>query len=129
MALVKLLDEEGERLSGLKVSIYYEKKKAPFRLFKVINLGRELRLENLTGLQAKVLLALLWAPTGLGTKEIAALVGCTTSAACRALASLCAQGLVSKVSRGLYEVNSSLAHFGKWLSPSRRHPQSQREKQ
>jgi hypothetical protein len=127
MALVKLLDENGERLSGLKVAIYYEKKRAPFQLFKVINLSCELPLASLTGLQAKVLLALLFSPTSLTTKEIAALTACTASAACRALASLTTRGLVTKVSRGQYQVNSSLAHFGRWHVQGKPHPQNPRE--
>jgi len=77
----------------------------------------------LTGLQAKVLLALLFSPMPLATKEIAALVGSTTNAACRALAALIARSLVTRVARGQYRVNSSLAHFGRWSVPHTQHPQ------
>jgi hypothetical protein len=127
MKRIFVSDEQGEPINGLQVTISYPRKRAPYARFKVINLNRELDFSSLTGLQAKVLLALLWAPTELETKEIAALVGCTTSAACRALASLTTRGLVTKVSRGQYQVNSSLAHFGRWHVQGKPHPQNPRE--
>jgi predicted transcriptional regulator len=76
-----------------------------------------------------VLLALLFSPAPLSTKEIAASVQATKAATCRALAGLAIQGLVVKVSRGLYGVKSDLAHFGRWNVQDIQHPQSQREMQ
>jgi hypothetical protein len=124
MKRIFVSDEQGEPINGLQVTISYPRKRAPYARFKVINLNRELDFSSLTGLQAKVLLALLWAPTELETKEIAALVGSTTNAACRALSSLTTRGLVVKVSHGRYYVKSDLAHFGKWNVRSIQHPQN-----
>jgi hypothetical protein len=127
MAEVTVSDNEGKPVRDLRVTIAYARKRAPFRRFKLLSLDREVELATLTGLQAKILLALLFSPSPLCVKEIAALAGCTTSAACRALTGLAIQGLVVKVSRGLYNVKSDLAHFGSWNVQSIRHPQGQRE--
>jgi len=117
-------DNEGKPVRDLRVTIAFAKKHAPFKRFKLLSLDRKVDVAGLTGLQAKVLLALLFSPMPLATKEIAALVGSTTNAACRALAALVTRSLVTRVARGQYRVNSSLAHFGRWSAPHTQHPQS-----
>ena len=129
MPEIAVSDNEGKPLRDLRVTIAYARKRAPFKRFKLLSLDRKVELAGLTGLQAKVLLALLFSPTPLATKEIAALAKATSAATCRALTGLAIQGLVVKVSRGLYGVKSDLAHYGRWTSPSIQHPQSQHETQ
>jgi hypothetical protein len=121
---ITVSDNEGKPVRDLRVTIAFAKKHAPFKHFKLLSLDRKVDVAGLTGLQAKVLLVLLFSPMPLATKEIAALVGSTTNAACRALSSLTTQGLVVKVSHGLYYVKSDLAHFGKWNVRSIQHPQN-----
>jgi len=129
MKQVFVSDKEGERITGLDVTISYARKRAPYKRFKLLNLNREVPLTSLTGLQAKVLLVLLFSQTALTTKEIAALVKATSAATCRALTGLAVQGLVVKVSRGVYQVNPDLAYYGRWTSQNTQHPQSQHETQ
>jgi hypothetical protein len=129
MPEIAVSDNEGKPLRDLRVTIAYARKRAPFKRFKLLSLDREVELAGLTGLQAKVLLALLFSPAPLSTKEIAASVQATKAATCRALTGLAIQGLVVKVSRGLYGVKSDLAHYGRWNVQGIQHPQSQRETQ
>ena len=124
---ITVSDNEGKPVRDLRVTIAFAKKHAPFKRFKLLSLDRKVDVAGLTGLQAKVLLVLLFSPMPLATKEIAALVGSTTNAACRALSSLTTRGLVAKVSRGQYQVNPSLAHFGRWHVQGKPHPQNPRE--
>jgi len=124
MARIKVSDNEGKPVRDLRVTIAFAKKQAPFKHFKLLSLDRKVDVAGLTGLQAKALLALLFSPVPKTTKEIAALVGSTTNAACRALSSLTTRGLVVKVSHGLYYVKSDLAHYGKWRAQNTQRPQN-----
>jgi len=105
---------DGEIIQNLDVLVYFPKKRAPFRRFAVINLGVELPVSELSGLEGRLLLQLIFSAKPLALKDLARIVGTPTSCAVRSLNRLISLQLVEKPDRGIYRASKSLVHYGKW---------------
>jgi len=106
----------GEVVENLEVCVIFPKKKAPFKRFALVNLSKEVPLGELSGLESKILLALILQAKPLALKDLAQLVGTPTSCAVRALNRLLDCHLVEKPDRGIYRASRGIVHYGKWLN-------------
>ena len=104
----------GEVLRDITVHVAFKKRRAPFTSFALLNLDTRLDLAGMSGQQAKLLLALLFRPTGGTLKELALAVGTSPASANRALGELVRAGKVERPKHGYYRVSKSLLHFGRW---------------
>jgi predicted MarR family transcription regulator len=106
---------DGKPIKEVAVSLCFNKKRAPFKLFATVNLHAKVEWQNLSGQQAKLLLVLIfWTKASARLKEIALAVGVSTASARRSLRKLVALGLVEQPSHGKYRCSRSLRYFGLW---------------
>ena len=105
---------DGEIIQNLDVLVFFPKKRAPFLRFAVINVGRKLPVSELSGLEGKLLLQLIFFAKPLALKDLARIVGTPTSCAVRSLNRLISLGLVEKPDRGIYRASRDLVHYGRW---------------
>jgi len=112
---------DGKPIEEVAVSLCFNKKQAPFKLFAIINLRAKLEWQNLSGQQAKLLLALIfWTEASARLKEIALAVGIPTTSARRSLRKLVALGLVEQPAHGEYRCSKILRHFGLWKGANKK---------
>lgn len=105
---------DGEIIQQLEVAVIFPRKKAPFKRFALVNCGRKLPIAELSGLEAKLLLTLVFGANTFTLKDLAEIVGTPTSCAARSLRRLVDLTLVEKLGRGNYRASRFLVHYGKW---------------
>jgi predicted transcriptional regulator len=110
-----IVSSNGHIIENLEVTVLFPRKRAPFSDFAMINLNRTLPIHELSGLEAKILLQLVFVAKPLRLKDLAQLVGTPTSCAARALSNLMSLALVEKPDRGIYRASKGLVHYGRWL--------------
>jgi hypothetical protein len=104
----------GEIIQDLEVVVFFPKRQAPFRKFAIVNLGADLVVSKLSGLDAKILLQLVFCAKPMRLKDLAQLVGTPTSCASRSLKRLIELKKVEKLGRGTYRACRNLVHYGSW---------------
>jgi predicted transcriptional regulator len=104
----------GEIIQDLEVAVFYPRRRAPFRKFAIVNLDADLAVSKLSGLDAKILLQLVFCAKPMGLKDLAQLVGTPTSCASRSLKRLVELKKVEKLGRGTYQASRKIVHYGRW---------------
>jgi len=115
-------------VQDVTVWVRFQKRRAPFGRFALLNLDFDFQLKELSGQEARALLLLLSNPQELSLKAIAQALAKPESCACRALKKLTEKKLAVKVSRGHYQCSPFLLHYGRWNVPSKQHLPVQPEK-
>jgi len=110
----KLVSSDGKIIQNLEVAVFFPRKRAPFKQFAVLNLGRKLPVSKLSGLEAKILLQLVFSAKPITLKDLADIVGTPTSCASRAVKRLVELQTVEKLGRGIYQASRDLVHYGSW---------------